>query len=58
MAVAASMLTIVYHMIRDKTEHQDLGPYYFADRDSTRTAERLANRFRELGIDVQLQNIA
>ena len=31
-AVAASILTTVYHMLRDGTYYQDLGPEYFARR--------------------------
>lgn len=57
-AVAASMLTIVYHMIRDKTEYRDLGPDYFARRDSARVVERLADRIRDLGYNVQLEKAA
>jgi len=57
-AVAASMLTAAYHMLRDKTPYRDLGPEYFTRRDSTRIAEHLAKRIRELGYDVQMQKIA
>jgi len=36
-AVAASILTTVYHMLRDGTYYQDLGPEYFARRNPAKT---------------------
>ena len=33
LAVAASILTTVYHMLRDGTCYQDLGPEYFTRRN-------------------------
>lgn len=57
-AVAASILTAAYHMLRDQAEYRDLGPDYFVRRDRTRMAERLARRIRELGYDVQIQQVA
>lgn len=57
-AVAASILTAAYHMLRDKAEYRDLGHDYFARRDSAHIAERLARRIRDLGYEVQLQKAA
>lgn len=57
-AVAASILTAAYHMIRNRSEYKDLGSDYFVRRDSARVAERLANRIRDLGYEVQLQKAA
>jgi transposase len=57
-AVAASILVAAYHMLRDKAEYRDLGPDYFVRRDSARVAERLAQRIRELGYEVQMQKAA
>ena len=42
-AVAASILTTVYHMLRDGTCYQDLGPNSFARGNPTRTARKLAD---------------
>jgi transposase len=56
-AVAASILTTVYHMLRDGTCYQDLGPEYFTRRNPAKiaaTAARLVNRIRNLGYDVQI----
>ena len=57
-AVAASILTAAYHLLRDKAEYQDLGPDYFLRRDSARVAERLARRIRELGYAVEIHKAA
>lgn len=57
-AVAASMLTAAYYMLRDGTEHQDLGVDYFDKRDESKTVKRLERRIRELGYEVQIQKAA
>jgi transposase len=53
-AVAASILTAAYHLIRDGQEYRDLGHDYFTRRDSDRIAQRLAKRIRQLGYEVQI----
>jgi transposase len=57
-AVAASILTAAYHILRDGTDYHDLGADYFTHRDSDRIANRLARRIRELGYEVQIQKAA
>jgi transposase len=57
-AVAASILTAAYHMLRDNTAYRDLGADHFSRRDSGRVAERLARRIRDLGYDVQIHKAA
>ena len=57
-AVAASILTAAYYMLRDHAEYRDLGPDHFVRRDSVRMAERLARRIRELGYEVQIKKAA
>ena len=52
-AIAASILTTVYHMLRDGTSFQDLGSEHFARRDPARTARKLADRIRNLGYSVE-----
>jgi len=51
-AVAASLLTAVYHMLKNGTFHQDLGANFFVKRDKVRIATKLANRIKDLGYDV------
>ncbi len=57
-AVAASMLTAVYHMLNDGTSHQDLGADYFDRRSPEAKARRLVAQLSRLGFEVQLQPLA
>ena len=57
-AVAASILTAVYHMLRDGTFFRDLGPDHFARYDKTRAAMRLVRRIKDLGYDVEIKAAA
>jgi hypothetical protein len=43
-AVAASMLTVAWHMLREGTEWHDLGAAHFDRADATKTANRLIRR--------------
>jgi transposase len=52
-AVAASILTAVYHMLKNHTPYHDLGPDHFVKRDPARIAAKLAQRIKDLGYDVQ-----
>jgi transposase len=53
-AVAASMLTAAYHMLKNGTTYQDLGPSYFDNRAKGKQVLRLVNRLRSLGLAVQV----
>jgi transposase len=57
-AVAASILTAIYHILKDGTEHHDLGATYFDRRPKEVKASRLIARLNKLGFAVQLQPIA
>jgi transposase len=57
-AVAASILTSIYHMLKDKVEYRDLGFDYYVRRNNEQFAERLARRIRDLGYDVKIQKAA
>ncbi len=52
LAVAASMLTAAYCMLRDGVEYQDLGSDQFDHRDKTKTIRRLLRRLADLGCNV------
>jgi len=54
-AVAASMLTDVYYMLRDGVEFHDLGDQYFVQHDKARLTKRLLQRLRDLGVDVEVK---
>lgn len=57
-AVAASMLTAAYHMLKDGTLYQDLGASHFDNRDKGKQALRLVNRLQSLGFTVQITSMA
>lgn len=57
-AVAASMLTAAYFILRDGVEYRDLGADHFARKDAPKTVERLARRIKELGYDVEVKKAA
>jgi transposase len=58
MAVAASMVTAIYHMLRDGVEFHDLGNQYFAQHDKDQITTRLLRRLRDLGVEVEVKNAA
>jgi len=53
-AVAASILTAAYHMLKNGTLYQDLGPDHFDKRAQAKQVHRLINRLRNLGFAVQI----
>ena len=57
-AVAASILTAIYHLLKDGTEHRDLGVAYFDRRPAEVKVNRLVASLKKLGFTVQLQPIA
>jgi transposase len=52
-AVAASILTAAYHMLRDGTFYQDLGPDHFSRRTRSDRTARLVSQLTALGYTVQ-----
>lgn len=54
LAVAASMLTAIYHMLKDGTLYQDLGPNHLNARNKERQKNRLIKRLADLGYVVEL----
>lgn len=57
-AVAASLLTTVYHMIREGTPYRDLGADHFDRHDRARAARRLVARLEQLGYNAQITDRA
>lgn len=53
-AVAHSILVIIYHILRDRTDFHDLGPNYFEPRDRDRAARTHVKRLERLGFTVTL----
>jgi transposase len=58
MAVASSMLTSAYHMLKKGVPYQDLGAEHFTRRDSAKVVQRMAKRIEELGYEVQVRKAA
>jgi len=54
-AVAASMLTAVYHMLQRGVIYQDLGSDHFDRRDKAKAARRLIRRLEDLGLHVEVK---
>jgi transposase len=57
-AVAASLLTAIYHMVKNGTGHHDLGADYFDRRSPQAKAKRLVAQLSKLGFEVTLQPTA
>ena len=56
-AVAASLLTAIYHMLKGGTVHHDLGAGHFDQRAPHLKVKRLVNQITKLGFEVTLQPI-
>lgn len=57
-AVAASILTAAYYIIRDGAEYRDLGGDYFDRQNRDHQTRSLVRRLRQLGFDVELKHAA
>jgi transposase len=57
-AVAASLLTAIFHIINDGVPHQDLGVDYFDKRKPEAKVKRLVSQIAKLGFEVTVQPIA
>jgi transposase len=57
-ALAASILTIVYHMLLDGELYHDLGPDHFDRRAKPTHIKRLVTRLQNLGYAVQITPLA
>ena len=55
MALAHTILVIVYHLLRDQTEYRDLGPNYFDERDREAVVRRSVRRIEQLGFKVTVE---
>jgi transposase len=54
LAVAASMLTAAWHMLKHHVEYRDLGAEHFSRRNQAQQIRRLVRRLNELGCVIQL----
>lgn len=58
MAVAASLLTAAYHILKNQVPYHDLGSKHFDHRDKSRVIRRLVSRLQELGCTVNIDTAA
>jgi transposase len=58
MAVVASMLTAIYHMLKEGTTYQDLGSDHFDRRSTDQQKNRLVKRLADLGYAVEIKPLA
>jgi transposase len=58
LAVAASILTAAYHILKDEVTYHDLGADYFERRDQTKLARHLIRRLEHLGLSVEVKPAA
>jgi transposase len=54
-AVAASILTAAYHMLRHGVDYIDLGADYFDRLDQKRTVSKLIRRLQALGVELEVR---
>ncbi len=57
-AIAASILTAAYQMLKTGAEYQDLGPKHYDHIDRVRAADRLRRRLQALGYRVTMEPAA
>jgi transposase len=53
-AVAHSLVVIIYHLLRDKNPYQDLGAEFFTQMDARRLEQQAVARLEQLGFQVAL----
>ena len=58
MAVAASMLTATYYMLKHNVTYHELGGDYFERRDKPKVVKRLVQRLNALGLQVAISPAA
>lgn len=57
-AVAAALLTAIYHMLKTDQPYRELGAQHLTETDRRRKAQRLTAQLKHLGYDVSLHEAA
>lgn len=57
-AVAASLLTAAYHILKSGVSYQDLGPVFLENRDKKIVTAHLIKRLSALGVEVEIKRAA
>jgi transposase len=58
LAVAASILTAAYYILKDGSTYHELGPDYFERRNTAHLTRRLIKRLEDLGLTVEVKPAA
>ena len=58
LAVAASILTAAYYILKDDVAYHELGADYFERRDKAQITRRLIRRLEQLGLSVEVSPAA
>jgi transposase len=56
-ALAHTILIIIYHLLRDETAYRELGGHYYDERDRQATERRLVRRLEALGNRVTVEPV-
>jgi transposase len=56
-AVAHTILVIIYHVLRDQEGYHELGGHYFEERDRQAIEKRLIRRLEKLGYEVSVKSV-
>jgi hypothetical protein len=54
-AVAHRILTIVYHLLKEKKEYHELGPNYYEERRRTKLTKQAIRKLESLGYKVTIE---
>lgn len=57
-ALGHAILLIVYHILKDKTTYQDLGPDYFERKNKEASVQRIVRRLEAWGYSVEIHQVA
>lgn len=58
LAVAHSLLVVIYHVLRKRQPYQELGGNYFDNRSKEAVVQRMVGRLTQLGFQVHLESQA
>jgi transposase len=57
-AVAHSILVIIYHVLKERSEYKDMGSEYFERRNVEKQRKRLIKQLESLGLKVTVEEVA
>jgi len=58
MALAHSLLVIIYHLLHERTRYRESGETYFEEQERQGAEKRLVRQLARLGYHVELRPVA